>query len=192
MMGIKQLYFSATQRCVARPHRWMAPFMRLGLVALVGVGALASALAAGSTFWLKITSVPELGYLEQTESFHVVRSLKEWNDLRQASVSNQNPNPRRESWPIDVDFAKYTLLLAALGARPSGGYTVTIRDARDDGTVVHVSVLEVRPRGPECTATAIMTYPTTAVLIPRTDKAVRFEIESADLDCRSFRSNVGG
>jgi hypothetical protein len=36
-----------------------------------------------------------------------------------------------------------------------------------------------------------LTFPETAVLIPRTDKAVRFEIESADLDCRSLRNGVG-
>jgi len=172
----------------------MATYMRFDLIALFGVSVVASALAAGSSGSLKITSLPGLGYPGQTvhtESFHVVRSLKEWNDLSLSSVSNGSSTSREQSLTIDVDFAKYTLLLVALGTRPSGGYAVTIQDARDDGTVVHVSVLEVRPRGPECAATAIMTHPTTAVLIPRTNKAVRFEIESADLDCRSFRSSVG-
>ena len=56
---------------------------------------------------------------------------------------------------------------------------------------IHVSVLEVRPRGPACAVTTEISYPTTAVLIPRTDKAVRFEMASADLDCTSFRSGVG-
>lgn len=162
--------------------------MRFVLIALFGVSVVASALDTEPTGWLKITSLPGVGYPGQMESFRVVRSLKEWNDLWQPSDSN----PRRESWPIDVDFTKYTLLLVALGTRPSGGYAVAIQDARDDGTVVHVSVLEVRPRGPECAATALVTHPTTAVLIPRSDKAVRFEIESADLDCSSFRHSAGG
>jgi PrcB C-terminal len=171
----------------------MTTFTRFVLLALIGIGATVSSLAAGDTPWLEITSLPSLRYPASTmETFRVVRSLGEWNALWQPSVSNPSSMPRRESWPIDVDFTKYTLLLVALGTRPSGGFTVTIRDARDDGTVVHVSVLEVRPRGPDCAVTAALTYPTTAVLIPRTDKAVRFEIESADLDCRSFRSPVGG
>jgi hypothetical protein len=162
----------------------MTTFIRLVLIGVIGSSTIVSSLAAGPNVWLKITALPEAGFLRQVEEFRVVRSLKEWNAL--------NLNSRQESTPIDVDFTKYTLLVAALGTRPSGGYTVTIRDARDDGSVVHVSVLEVRPRGPDCTVTAILTYPTTAVLIPRTDKAVRFEIESADLDCSSFRSSVGG
>jgi hypothetical protein len=166
------------------PIRTIGPAYTALLVGVIGSSTIVSSLAARPNFWLKITALPELGFLGQVEEFRVVRSLKEWNAL--------NPTSRQESTPIDVDFTKYTLLVAALGTRPSGGYTVTIRDARDDGTMVHVSVLEVRPRGPDCTATALLTYPTTAALIPRTDKAVRFEIESADLDCRSFRSSVGG
>jgi PrcB C-terminal len=184
MIGIKQPRFSSAQYCAAEPYRKMTIFIRRVLVGVIGAGTIASSLAAAPNVWLKITAVPELGILAQVEEFRAVRSLKEWNAL--------TPDSRQAIIPIDVDFTKYTLLVAALGTRPSGGYTVTIRDARDDGTVVHVSVLEIRPRGPDCAATALLTYPTTAALIPRTDKAVRFEIESADLDCRSFRTSVGG
>lgn len=184
MIGINQLHLTRVPPRVVQPYRSMTTFTRLVLVGVIGAGTIVSSLAAGPSVWLKITAVPELGMLAQVEEYRVVRSLKEWNAL--------SPNARQESTRIDVDFTKYTLLVAALGTRPSGGYTVTIRDARDDGTVVHVSVLEVRPRGPDCAATALLTYPTTAALIPRTEKAVRFEIESADLDCKSFRSSVGG
>ena len=183
MNWIKRLRFMTAHPRMLQAHRYLTIFIRLVLVGAIAAGSIVSSRAAAPNLWLKITAAPELGLPAQVEEFRVVRSLKEWNAL--------HPNSRQESTPIDVDFTKYTLLVAALGTRPSGGYTVTIRDARDDGTVVHVSVLEVRPRGPDCAATALLTYPTTAALIPRTDKPVRFEIESADLDCRSFRSSVG-
>jgi hypothetical protein len=99
MTGIKEL------RCFWRTRV---------LIALFGVSVVVSSLAAGPNGWLKITSLPRVGYPGQmvhTESFHVVRSLKEWNDLSLSSVSNGSSTSRGKSLPIDVDFANYTLLL---------------------------------------------------------------------------------
>jgi PrcB C-terminal len=172
----------------------MTTFTRLVLVGLIGAGAASSVLATGDTPWLEITSTTSLLYPRfYTETFRAVRSQKEWTALWQQARSNPSgyPDPASISSP-GVDFTKYTVLVAALGTRGSGGYTVTIRNARDDGAVIHVSVLEVRPRGPACAVTTEISYPSTAVLIPRTDRAVRFEMASADLDCTSFRSGVGG
>jgi hypothetical protein len=67
----------------------MTTLIRLVLVGVIGVGTIVSALAAGPNLWLKITVLPELGFLAQVEEFRVVRSLKEWNAL--------NPNSRQES-----------------------------------------------------------------------------------------------
>jgi hypothetical protein len=167
--------------------------MRLVLVGLTGVCATVGPLAAGDTFWLEITSITSLRYPRfYTETFRVVRSQQEWKALWQPAVSNPSSNLGPEGASPDVDFSKYTVLIAALGSRGSGGYTVTIRNARDDGTVIQVSVLEVRPRGPACAVTTEISYPATAVLIPRTNKPVRFEMASADLDCTSFRGGAGG
>jgi PrcB C-terminal len=169
----------------------MTTFTRLILVGLIGAGATVSVVAEGDTPWLEITSTTSLLYPRfYIETFRAVRSQKEWKALWQQSDHSGNPNP--DSTSPGIDFTKYTVLIAALGTRGSGGYTVTIRNARDDGAVIHVSVLEVRPRGPACAVTTEISYPSTAVLIPRTDRAVRFEVTSADLDCTSFRNGVGG
>jgi hypothetical protein len=157
------------------------------LVLLGILGSCASALADSDKGRLDITPISSLRYPRfDIETFRAVRSLTEWKALWQPYV----PGP--ESTSSDVDFTKYTLLIAALGTRGSGGYTVTIRDAVDDGPMIHVSVLEIRPRGSGCAVTTEISYPVTAVLIPRTAKAVWFEVKSADLDCTSFRNRAGG
>jgi hypothetical protein len=157
------------------------------LLALLISCATTSALADGDKGHLEITPTGSLRYPRfENETLRAVRSLAEWKALWHPY------NPGSESTSPDVDFTKYTLLIAALGTRGSGGYTVTIRNAVEDGPMVHVSVLELRPHGPGCAATTEISYPTTAVLIPRTAKTIWFEVKSADLDCTSFRNRVGG
>jgi hypothetical protein len=131
---------------------------------------------------LQLTEIPR----PQVETFWVVRTLEDWKGLRQSLGPNLDSNQNLDG----VDLKKYTILIVALGTRPSSGYSVMIRSARDDGAAIHVSVLEVRP-GTQCPVMTELTFPGTAVLIPRTDKPVRFEIRSADLDCRSLRNAVG-
>jgi hypothetical protein len=169
----------------------MTTLSRFVRVALLGTGVSVSPLAVAETSWLQVTSLPTLRDPgSHAETLRAVRSQKEWSALWQPFDANSSSKPR--TVPFEVNFAKYTVLLAALGTRPSGGYTVIIRNARDDGTVIHVSVLEVRPRGKNCAVPTELTYPTTAVLIPHTEKAIRFEMASADLDCTSYRSIIGG
>jgi hypothetical protein len=167
----------------------MTIFKHSVLLALIGIGAIASVSATADSPWLEITSLPLFRFplSAHAETFQVVRSHDEWKALQ---TSQSNPSAALGSpFPI-VDFAKYTLLLVSLGTKPSGGYTAIIRDARDDGEVIRVSVVEIRP-GRTCATISTLTYPTTAALIPRTDKAVRFDIVSADMDCESLRRSAG-
>jgi hypothetical protein len=139
--------------------------------------------------WLNVTPYPgwngpsALAMGPQAETFRAVRSQAEWSAVwRTLRITSVEPRP---SAP-DVEFAKFTMLVAALGTRPTGGYTVHIEYALDDGTAVHVSVLEIRP-GNNCTVTTALIYPITIAIIPRNDLPVQFEVEAADLDCSTGR-----
>jgi|SRR5450631_3632521 len=167
----------------------MTAFKHSVFLALIGIGVIASSMATGDSPWLEITSLPFFRFPASTgvETYQVVRSQNEWKSLQPLK---SNVSPGLGSSSPGVDFEKHTLLVVSLGTRPSGGYSANIIYARDDGEVIHVSVLEIRP-GRTCATTSMLTHPTAAALIPRTDKAVRFEIESADTDCESFRSSVG-
>jgi hypothetical protein len=156
-------------------------------LAVAAVGIAVSSLTFGESPSFEITSLQLSAFPRPlAETFWVVRSQEDWKGLRRSVGPNLDTNRNLDG----VDFKKYTVLIVALGTRPSNGYSVMIRNARDDGTAIHVSVLEVRP-GTQCPVMTELTYPGAAVLIPRTNKPVLFEIRSADLDCRSLRNAVG-
>ena len=158
---------------------------------LVVALAVVPPVALADASWLMVTPYPRWSgrSLElRTETFRAIRSQQGWDDLWRLAALNPSPQADQSFPPPDVDFAKTTILVAALGTRPSGGYSVIIQSAFDDGAVIHVYVLEVRPTGPDCMAVSAITHPVSLALIPRSDRQVRFEISTADLDCKANRS----
>jgi len=82
-----------------------------------------------------------------------------------------------------VDFAREMVLVAALGARPSGGHGVAIARAALDGGVLRVEVVETRP-GAGCMTTQVITYPVAAARVALHDGAVEFVDRVETNDCR--------
>jgi hypothetical protein len=128
-------------------------------------------------------------------SYHVpeafskaLNSSREWSALWRAIASSNavddEESGRTRKAPA-IDFGKYTLLVVASGARPSGGYSVALQSVWESESHVEVVALELRPLGRECTAIAVVTYPVAFALIPRTSKSVKFTIRHADLTCGS-------
>lgn len=105
-----------------------------------------------------------------------------WREIASHSGVEGEESGRTREAP-EIDFEKYTLLVVATGGRPSGGYSVAVQSVWESESHVEVVALEVRPLGRQCTVTAMVTYPVTFALIPRTSKSVRFMIQHADLMC---------
>ena len=72
-----------------------------------------------------------------------------------------------------VDFARDMVILAALGTRSSGGFTIRIDSAYDDGASVEIVVSRTSP-GRGCVLTAALTQPVDIVRIPARKVPVRF------------------
>ena len=66
----------------------------------------------------------------------------------------------------DVNFTTQAVVVAFQGQRPTGGYGISVRSIRRDGTVLAVSVEERRPASGDVT-TQVITSPFVAVSIPR-------------------------
>jgi hypothetical protein len=164
---------------------------RLTSLAVVLVCAALPALAADTDFWLNVTPYPgwygpaALSRGPTEAMFRAVHSQEEWNHLWR-SLETNIAEPREDA--PRVDFRKFTMLIAALGTRPTGGYTVSIQNARNEASEVIVSVLEVRPFGNDCIVTDSITHPIAIALIPKTDRPVRFEVGSANFDCQPFKT----
>ncbi|MBI4831280.1 MAG: protease complex subunit PrcB family protein [Candidatus Lindowbacteria bacterium] len=106
---------------------------------------------------INATSVPAGSY--------VFRKSAEWRDFWAKYSMGNSPK---------IDFAKFSALAIFLGQRPNTGYSVKILEAREYKQAVVVKAAEYLP-APGMMYAQLRVYPFYIVLIPKTDKGVRFE-----------------
>ena len=82
----------------------------------------------------------------------------------------------------EVDFSREIVVLAALGTRATGGYTIRIDSARTTIGALEIFVRRIVP-GPTCGTTAALTEPVAAVALPRTSLPPRFVESEEAADC---------
>ncbi len=109
----------------------------------------------------------------------VVRSEGEWREAWARIHQTRTPQPPLPA----VDFARETVLLAALGERSSGGHGVVVDSVYDTGSELVATVRRSSP-GAGCAVTGALTQPVDAVRIPATARAVRFVDKDEVHDCR--------
>jgi hypothetical protein len=108
----------------------------------------------------------------------VIRDAAEWERFWGAIVAAVSPSP-----PVpEIDFERQMVLAAAMGQRPSGGYTIDIDAVYLSGGTVFVVVKSVNP-GPTCGGASVMTAPVVAVAIDRLDAPVHFVERTETTDC---------
>ena len=67
--------------------------------------------------------------------------------------------------PPTIDFSRSTVILVALGSRPSGGYDITISRVARDARVLYLQVTSTSP-GDRCFVSAALTQPVDIVVVP--------------------------
>lgn len=116
------------------------------------------------------------GFGQQTRL--VVGSQAEWQAAWTRLWKNHAPVPP----PPAVDFANEVVLLAAMGSRSSGGFTIRVQDAAARTDHVAVRVIETSPGG-GCVVTGALSEPVDVVRLPRTALPVRWETVRAVHEC---------
>ncbi len=81
-----------------------------------------------------------------------------------------------------IDFDREIVLVAALGERPSSGYSILIDSAQATVDQLTVSVRVVSP-GRGCAVLTVMTQPVDVVSAPRLDVGVQFVERSETHEC---------
>lgn len=109
----------------------------------------------------------------------VVEDQVEWEQVWARLWRNTSPVP--DTPP--VDFAREFVIVAAMGTRPSGGYSIRVDEARAYAGHVTVHVVETSP-GRGCVVTMAITAPVDVVKIPRTPLEVRFRTSKTVHECR--------
>jgi hypothetical protein len=109
----------------------------------------------------------------------VVRDAAMWASLWPEIVGSQRPMP-----PLPpVDFAREMLLVASMGTRSSGGYTIAIDGLTLAGDTLLVAVSEQSP-GRNCGVTEAITEPVALARVERSELPVRFRRSQEVTDCQ--------
>lgn len=108
----------------------------------------------------------------------VVRDAEAWSAMWTRITADHRPATAAPA----VDFGREMLLVAALGRRATGGYSVRIESVSNAGGELVARVAEQRP-GPRCGVTQALTAPADVVALPRSSLGVRWVVREVVTDC---------
>ncbi len=109
----------------------------------------------------------------------VIRDAETWQNTWERMHRSQRPQP-----PLpEVDFEHEMLIVAALGSRPSGGYSILVEAAHEHPSHLVATIRKTSP-GIRCFVTGTATQPVDVACLARSEKPVHFrEIHAVD-ECR--------
>lgn len=108
----------------------------------------------------------------------VVRDSTTWATVWPRIVGSHRPSP-----PVPrVDFATEMIVVASMGTRATGGYTIAIASVHVVGDSVRVVVREQSP-GTRCGTTAALGHPVALARVDRSERPVAFVTRSAVHEC---------
>lgn len=108
----------------------------------------------------------------------VVRDAESWRAQWDALNREMRPQPPLPT----VDFAREMVVIAALGARGSGGWSIVVDSAVWRGGTTAIYLRRLAP-GRGCFTTAAVSSPVDVVRVPRSDAPVRFVERLVREDC---------
>jgi len=107
----------------------------------------------------------------------VITSTAAWEQFWVQAVANRSPQP-----PVPaVDFSGNVVIVAAMGTRGSGGYSIDVDALYEANDKVYAVVLETSPG--RCMVTLALTAPVIAVQVPRPGADVVFVDRTATYNC---------
>lgn len=107
-----------------------------------------------------------------------VRSQAEWQEVWATLWRTTSPVPP----PAPMNFGREVVVVAALGQRNSGGYSIYVDSAYQRAGHVEVVIRKVSP-GAKCATTAALTEPVDVAVIPVTGQPLEFREVATVHEC---------
>jgi hypothetical protein len=167
--------------------------IRLG-IAVVSGAFLCSSLSAMTTVDYQVVDLRGVPRFRDPV-YLAIRTGDEWisfTKLRGEDPPQPPTVPGQILTPIpqppvsEIDFDRYSLLVIGIGGRT--GYSVSVQQVREMGNELWVQYVVLRP-GNDCAVAQVYGHPYVTVLIPRTNKSVRFNEVAAAIDCSDRKSS---
>ena len=109
----------------------------------------------------------------------VIRDEATWQTTWAAIWRNTTPGPALPA----IDFEREMLVVAALGERSTGGFSIVVESASATGTALTVRIHSTAP-GSSCLTTQAQTQPVDIARLPRIQGPVSFLDDASVVDCR--------
>lgn len=169
------------------PDRWTSAVYLTALILFLFLLPLSACAGSGEADLSSITRDAErvspgvLLHRAQTELEDPVRnSLRSEAELREFL---EDALPQEAGRFADsVNFASSFVAIAAMGARPTGGFNVAIPEAYVRRDSMFVVVRHTIP-GKDCMVPQVQTSPMEAVTLPKIAETVRFVVDERTLNC---------
>jgi hypothetical protein len=110
--------------------------------------------------------------------YEAVRDVAGWRGLWDLVTAGKGPAPL---FP-HVDFGRQMILVAAVGQRPTTGYSVEIQSVRQSGPDLVATVIRTSP-GRRCGTGAAVTQPADIVKMPASSRRVRWNMIDRVTNC---------
>lgn len=110
----------------------------------------------------------------------VVREVDSWRSIWAEIFKTYSHVPELPQ----VDFTEEMIVVAALGGRSTGGFSIFIDGANEAGSGGTVVMVRAVSPGAHCGVTTAFTQPVDIARLPRRDGAVRFVDRAEVFDCR--------
>lgn len=109
----------------------------------------------------------------------IIESKENWQEMWGAIQQGKSPIPALP----DIDFSQYSVIIAGLGQKNTGGYQVNIDKVWLDGDVLHVNLTQTSP-GPKCMATFAISQPYCVAVVPRSKYVdIKFDVRNNVRKC---------
>ena len=158
-------------------------FRKIFLVtALMAMSAAAVAQEVPSIFSYTVLKLP-FDHRNEEPWSKIIHSQEEW-ELFYSELLDDN---LAESNAVNfitpqIDFETFQLITGGIGFRPSGAYSVSVGKVIELSDVIHIEVFVISP-GKNCVVTADVAYPSTTILIRKTDKPIQFSSSQLIFEC---------
>jgi hypothetical protein len=107
-----------------------------------------------------------------------IQDAATWARVWPGLVGSHSPKPPLPA----VDFEREAIVIASMGQRSSGGYTISIDSARTAGDTITLVVTERSP-GRSCGTTAALSSPVALARVTRPTVPIRFVEKTVVTDC---------
>jgi len=130
------------------------------------------------------------GYQSKTPFRLVIRNRDEFSEFWKGLVAKIPPGQWTPSLP-EIDFSKEMIIVAAMGERPSSGYSIMIDGACEADGHVELFISRVEDVfGCGAGQAAVVTTPADAVRIPKTDLPIVFR--DTQVPCDHWQKQLQG